>query len=94
MRTASFGLAVLYAALLAGSVIIIGAIVYWTMEISLERRTTERIDAEIELFKEELRAEGDSELIEEVQRRSDVLGLEYLLVDAKGTRIAGTMPII
>jgi signal transduction histidine kinase len=94
MRTASFGLAVLYAALLAGSVIIIGAIVYWTMEISLERRTTARIDAEIELFKEELRAEGDSELIEEVQRRSDVLGLEYLLVDAKGTRIAGTMPVM
>ena len=94
MRTASFGLAVLYAAVLAGSVIIIGAIVYWTMEISLERQTTARIDAEIELLKEELRAEGQSELIEEVQRRSDVLGLEYLLLDAKGTRLAGTMPVM
>ena len=94
VRTASFGLAVLYAAVLAVSVIIIGAIVYWALEISLERQTTERIDADIGLLKEELRAEGDSELIEEVQRRSDVLGLEYLLLDAKGTRIAGTMPVL
>jgi len=94
VRTASFGLALLYAALLAGSVIIIGAIVYWTMEISLERQTTQRIDAEIELLREELRAEGDSELIEEVQRRSDVLALEYLLLDTKGARIAGTMPVM
>jgi signal transduction histidine kinase len=94
MRTASFGLAVLYAALLAASVIIIGTIVYWTMELSLERQTTARIDAEIELFKEELQSEGDPELIEEVQRRSDALGLQYLLVDAKGVRIAGTMPVV
>ena len=94
MRTASFGLAVLYAALLAGSVIIIAAIAYWAMELSLERQTTARIEAEIRLLKEELRAEGDSELIEEVQRRSDVLALEYLLLDAKGTRIAGSMPVV
>src|SRR5262249_49286583 len=94
MRTASFGLAVLYAALLAASVIIIGTIVYWAMELSLERQTTARIDAEIELFKEELQSEGDPELIEEVQRRSDVLGLQYLLLDAKGARIAGTMPVV
>src|SRR4029078_2415580 len=94
MRTASFGLAVLYAALLAGSVIIIGAIVFWTMEISLERQTTARIYAEIELLKEELRAEGQSELIEEVQRRRDVLGLEYLLLDAKGTRLACAMAVM
>jgi signal transduction histidine kinase len=93
MRTASFGLALIYAALLAGSVVIIGAIVYWSIEISLERQVTARIDAEIELLKEELRAEGDSELIEEVQRRGEALGLEYLLLDAKGTRIAGSMPI-
>jgi signal transduction histidine kinase len=94
MRTASFGIAVLYAALLASSVIIIGAIAYWTMELSLERQTTARIDAEIELLEEELRAEGDSELIEEVQRRSDVLALEYLLLDSKGARIAGSMPVV
>jgi len=94
MRTASFGLAVLYAAVLAGSVIIIGVIVYWALESSLERQMTARIDAEIQLLKEELRAEGDSELIEEIQRRNNVLGLEYLLRDAKGTSIAGTMPVL
>jgi signal transduction histidine kinase len=94
MRTASFGLALLYAALLAASVIIIGAIVYWILETSLERQSTARIDAEIELLQQELRSEGDSELIEEVQRRADALGLDYLLLDAKGARIAGNMPVM
>jgi signal transduction histidine kinase len=93
MRTATFGLAVLYAAVLAGSVTIIGAIAYWTIEISLEGQMTARIDAEIKLLEEERRAEGDSELIEQVQRRSDVLGLHYLLLDANATRIAGNMPV-
>jgi len=93
MRTASFGLALLYAALMAGSVMIIGAVVYWTIEASLERQMTARIDAEIDLFNEELKSEGDSELVEEVQRRSDVLPLEYLLVDAKDNRIAGNLPV-
>ena len=91
MRTASFGLALLYAAMMAVSVMIIGAVVYWTMEASLERQTTVRIDAEIDLLSEELKSEGESELVEEVQRRSDVQPLEYLLVDVKGDRIAGKL---
>ena len=94
MRTASFGLALLYAAMMAVSVMIIGAVVYWTMEASLERQTTVRIDAEIDLLSEELKSEGASELVEEVQRRSDVQPLEYLLVDVKGDRIAGSLPVI
>jgi signal transduction histidine kinase len=94
MRTATFGFALLYAALMAVSVMIIGAVVYWTMEASLERQMTARIDAEIDLLSEELKSEGESELVEEVQRRSDVLPLEYLLVDVKGDRIAGSLPVI
>src|SRR5262249_39342211 len=76
LRTASFGLALLYAALMAVSVLIIGVVVYWSIEASLEREMTARIDAEIELLKEELRSEGDTELIEEIQRRANILGLE------------------
>jgi hypothetical protein len=59
LRTASFGLALLYAALMAGSVMIIGVVIYWSIEASLERQMTTRMDAEIELLKEELRSEGD-----------------------------------
>ena len=93
LRTASFGLALLYAALMAASVLIIGVVVYWSIEASLEREMTARIDAEIELLKEELRSEGDTELIEEIQRRANILGLEYLLIDAKGDRIASNLPV-
>ena len=93
MRTASFGFALLYAALMAVSIVIIGAVVYWVIEASLERQMTARIDAEIALLREELKSEGESELVEEVQRRSDALSLGYLLVDAKGDHIAGNLPV-
>jgi signal transduction histidine kinase len=93
LRTASFGLSLLYAALLAASVIIIGGVVYWSIEASLERQMTARIDAEISLLQDELKSEGNSELIEEVQRRTDNGALEYLLVDAEGKRIAGGLPV-
>ena len=92
LRTASFGLALLYAALMAASVMIIGVVIYWSIEASLERQMTTRIDAEIELLKEELRSEGDTELIEEIQRRANTFALEYLLINAKGDRIAGNLP--
>jgi signal transduction histidine kinase len=91
-RTASFGLAVFYALLFAASVAILGAIFYWTILSSLERQMAVRIEAEIELLREELRSEGTSELIEEVQRRNRTLSFEYLLVDVKGNRVVGNLP--
>ena len=93
MRTASFGLALLYAGLLAASFMIIGALVYWTVEASLEEQMTARIDSEIELLTDEMHAEGNAELIEQVERRQNALNLEYLLVDANGTRVTGDMPV-
>ena len=93
VRTASFGLALLYAGLLAASFMIIGALVYWTVETSLEEQMTARIDSEIELLTDEMHAEGNAELIEQVERRQNVLNLEYLLVDANGTRVTGDMPV-
>ena len=92
-RTASFGLALLYAALFAASFIIIGALVYWTVEASLERQMMTRINSEIELLTDEFRSEGSAELIEQVERRENVLSLEYLLQDAHGIRVAGAMPV-
>ncbi len=93
LRTASFGLSLLYAVLMATSIIIIGGVVYWSIEASLARQMTARIDAEIKLLQDELKSEGNSELIEEVRRRTDNGALEYLLLDAQGNRIAGGLPV-
>jgi signal transduction histidine kinase len=91
-HTASFGLAVFYTLLFAASAAILGAIFYLTILSSLERQMMTRIEAEIELLREELRSEGTSELIEEVQRRNRTLAFEYLLVDVQGNRVAGNLP--
>ena len=92
MRTASFGLAVAYALLFAGSVLILGGIVYVMVQSSLDRQMTARIDAEIDLLTEELRSEGPQELVREIQERSSYFpALQYLVQDAKGNRLAGRL---
>jgi signal transduction histidine kinase len=92
-RTASFGLAVLHAALFTASTIILGAIVYWTVLTSLEREMAARIDAEIDLLQQEFKSEGLRELIREIHERAAYYpALSYLVVDAKGKRLAGNLP--
>jgi len=93
VRTANFGLAILYAALFAASVVILGAIVYWIMQTSLERQMTSRINAEVDLLQEEFRSEGLQELVREVRERTTYFpALDYLVLDAKGNRLAGNLP--
>ena len=45
VRTASFGLAVLYTLLFAASGLILGVIVYLTVQAALDRQMASRIDA-------------------------------------------------
>jgi signal transduction histidine kinase len=93
VRTASFGLAALYATMFSGSVLLLGAVVYWSVQASLERQMTDRIDAEIDLLQQELRSEGLQELVREVQERADYFpALNYLVLDANGNRLAGNLP--
>jgi signal transduction histidine kinase len=93
MRTASFALAIAYALLFAGSVMILGAVVYVTVQSSLDRQMATRIDAEIDLLTEELRSEGPQELVREIQERISYFhALDYLLLDAKSNRLAGNLP--
>jgi signal transduction histidine kinase len=93
VRTASFGLAFLYALLFAISVVILGTIVYLSVQNAVDRQMATRIDAEIALLKEELRSEGRSELAREIQERTSYFhALEYLVVDAHGNRLAGNLP--
>jgi signal transduction histidine kinase len=92
MHNSSFGLALLYATLLAASAVIVGFIVYWTVQTSVDRRMTARIDAEIEILKGELQSEGSAELTREVQTRINYFGaLEYFLADADGKTLAGNL---
>ena len=93
VRTVSFGLAFLYALLFAISAIILGTIVYLSVQNAVDRQMATRIDAEIALLKEELRSEGRSELVREIQERTSYFhAMEYLVVDAHGNRVAGNLP--
>jgi signal transduction histidine kinase len=95
VRTASFGLAVLYALLFAVSALILGTIVYWTVQASLDRQMLTRLDAEIDLLQQEFRSEGLQELLKEVRERTNYFpALEYLVLDADGYRLVGDLPAI
>ena len=90
--TASFGLALLYAALLATSAVVLGFFVYWTVQASIDRQMTARIDAEIEILNSELRSGGYAALINEVERRINYFsGLEYFLAGADGKTLVGNL---
>jgi signal transduction histidine kinase len=92
-RTASFGLAILYAATFAASTVILGGIVYWTVLDSLERQMAKRIGAEIDLLQEEFKSEGLQELVHEIHERATYFpALSYLVLDADGKRLAGNLP--
>ena len=93
MRTASFGLVALYATLFSLSVLLLGAIVYWIVEVSLERQMTDRINAEIDLLQQEFSLEGLQELVREVNERITYFpAMNYMVVDANGSQLAGNLP--
>ena len=70
MRTASFGLAVLYTLLFVASVLILGVVFYLIVQTSLDRQIASRIDAEIALLDQELKFEGKDALVREVEERT------------------------
>jgi hypothetical protein len=93
VRTASFGLAVLYALLFAVSALILGTIVYWTVQASLDRQMLTRLDAEIDLLQQEFRSEGLQELLKEVHERTNYFpALEYLASTLMVIVWLGTFP--
>src|SRR5262245_57102374 len=93
LRTTSFGLGIFYAGLIAASTIILGSIVYWTVETSLDREVTTNILAEADLLQKEFKSEGFAELARTVQDRGTFIpALDYLLLDKDGNRVAGELP--
>lgn len=96
MRTASFGLAAFYATVFCASVLLLGGVLYWRVQDSLERQIRDRVEAEIDLLQQEFQSEGLQELVREVNERIAYFpALNYMVVDAHGHRLAGnlsTMP--
>lgn len=95
VRTVSFGLAILYALLFAASASILGIVVYWTVQTSLDRQMATRINAEIEYLRQELDTEGLGELITEVRERTNYFhALAYRVLDAEGNTLVGNLPAV
>ena len=83
----------LYTLLFVASVLILGVVFYLIVQTSLDRQIASRIDAEIALLYQELTFEGKDALVREVEERTKVSpALDYLVLDADGSRLAGNLP--
>lgn len=95
LRTASFRLAALYAVLFGASVLLLGAVTFWSMQSALEDQLRRRIEAEMSFLQEEFRTSGLDHLVASVKERARVpANLDYFIVDPAGTLLAGDLPPI
>lgn len=91
-RTASFRFAVIIAALILVSGVVLGAIVYRSVSVALERQVAEQVDREFTLLLAEYQANGLEHLTLQVNRRQNDRGreaLDYSLQGLRGIVIAG-----
>src|SRR4029453_9000332 len=69
LRTSTFQLAVMYALLFAGSVLILMYFMHWATVGYMERQTEETIDAEITGLQDQYRAQGLTGLVRAINER-------------------------
>jgi signal transduction histidine kinase len=94
LRTASFRLAAAYVALFGISVIALGAIVYFKTTDEFEREARLHIEAEGEALQHEFAEGGLSLLLTAIESRHRSKlsgGLQYVVYDARGTILSGTL---
>lgn len=92
LSTTTFRLAVLYLALFAGSAIALLGYVYWNTAGFLTRQTDEAVQAEITGLAEQYAQGGLPQLVHIVIQRSRDPGQSlYLLVNARGSVLAGNL---
>lgn len=92
-RTASFRLAALYVLLFSASVLVLGAVVFWTARNALEQQIRARIETEATFLTGEFRSGGLPGLLAAVRRREHGVGaLDYLVQAPDGTRLGGDLP--
>ena len=97
IKSASFRLAFAYVLLFAASFGVLAAITYFSVTAELSRQFHNRIAAESHALQSDFRTGGVPQLlrtISERQRGHLVGGLDYSLVDANGSHVFGTMPIV
>ncbi len=93
LRTASFRLAALYVLLFAASVLVLGAVVFWTARGALVQQMRARIATESSLLAGEYPALGLDGIAAAIRRRERGVGaLDYRLQSAAGARLAGELP--
>lgn len=95
VRTASFRLAALYAALFGASVLLLGAAAFWSTRSALEEQVSQRIEAEMAQLQEQFRSGGIDRLVATVQQRAGTAAqLDYFVADPNGQRLAGNLPLV
>ncbi|WP_298272657.1 ATP-binding protein [uncultured Bradyrhizobium sp.] len=95
LRTASFRLALLYALLFGISVLLLGAVTFWSTRAALEDQLRRRIEAEMSFLQEEFRSDGIDHLVATVQERTRTpSNLDYFVLDPAGKRLAGDLPMV
>jgi signal transduction histidine kinase len=92
LRTISFKLAALYAALFAASVGVLGGVVLLVTRSALETQMHGRIEAESAALQAEFRESGLDRLVATVRERSASLSaLDYAVIGPDGVRLAGVL---
>jgi len=94
LRTSTFRLTALYAAVFGASVLAILAFIYWSTAQSIERQTEEAILDEIEILQQRFQSGGTRALINAISDRAapEALGNGvYLLTTADHRRLAGNL---
>jgi signal transduction histidine kinase len=94
LRTASFKLAAVYAALFIISALVLGAVVVWVVASTVERYRIQRVEAEVAFLLLEYDSEGLAELVDEVSERIESGsggGLYYGVIGPSGERLVGNL---
>ena len=93
VRTTSFRFAAFYAAIFAGSALVLGIAVFIEARSALQQQMTARIETELAFLKEEFRSDGLAGLVGIVEDRGKgASALDYLLQDRSGAHLAGEIP--
>lgn len=95
LKTVSFKLAAFYAAAFGVSVLILGAVVYFTASSAFDDQTKARVLAESSALNDLYKSSGLAAVRQTIQTRQGhrlFLGLEYGLFDSRGALTYGTVP--
>jgi methyl-accepting chemotaxis protein len=96
LRTSSFRLAALYAALFAVSACLLFGIVYWIASDSLHAQARLSVESAFTAMEAKYRAGGIEALAAEISQRVQpgrYTSNGYLLLDSSGRKLAGNMPV-